>query len=82
MNDRYEQTIGNAVAKAAPALAGAGASGTFLGIGADGWAIVASIITIIYVAAQLYVFLPRIVTATRSYWRKLFGPDDSDQAGA
>lgn len=83
MSDRYEQTIGNAAAKAAPALAGAGGSAMFLGLGADQWALIGFVLTATYAAIQIVLCLPNLMAMAKHYWRRWFGrgPDDSDAAG-
>lgn len=85
MSDYPEQTIGNAMAKLAPALGGAGGSATLLGLGAEQWAMVASILTALYVGIQIVLSGPKLVAAARCMWRRVFGrraADESDQAGA
>lgn len=86
MSDRYEQTIGNALAKVGPAVAGASGSATLLGLGAEHWAMLASIATFAYALVMLYLALPRIFARVRDCWRnKWFNrkPDHGDDgAGA
>lgn len=94
---QHEIAITKAATLAAPAavgsaasvtLAGAGGQGctffcSLFGLGAEQWAILASVATFAYSGALFYLALPRIIGQTRHYWRRLFGrPDDSDQAGA
>jgi hypothetical protein len=85
MSEYPEQTIGNAIAKVAPALGGA----TIAGLGPDQWAMVASILTVAYVAIMIWLALPRLIASVRTAWRKLLSRkpaagagDGSDQAGA
>ena len=84
MNDYPEQTIGQAVAKIAPALGGAGGSATLLGLGAEQWAMVASLLTALYVAIQIVLSGPKLLAAARCMWRRAFGrkPDPTEEAAA
>jgi hypothetical protein len=80
---QHGENLGNAALKTIPGLAGVGASATFLGLGADQWALIASVATAIYVIIQIVLCLPKLIILARRvvrYFRP--EPDDSDEAGA